>query len=112
MPACIFCAIGAGSIPATVVLETPTTMGFRDVNPKSEVHVLVIPKEHFANAGEVAAARPELIAEMMTTATRIAELEDVADTGYRVIFNTGTGGGQTVFHAHLHLLAGPRLPGF
>jgi histidine triad (HIT) family protein len=112
MPDCIFCAIAGGAIPASVVVETTTTLAFRDLSPKADIHVLVIPKEHFANAGEVAAAKPELAVEMLTTAARVAELEGVAETGYRIIFNTGAGAGQTVFHAHLHLLAGSRLPGF
>ena len=112
MPDCIFCAIADGSVPATLVAQTPGTVAFRDLSPKAEVHVLVITREHFANAGEVAATSPELAAEMLTTAATVAALEGVAEKGYRIIFNTGAGGGQTVFHAHLHLLAGSRLPGF
>lgn len=112
MPACVFCAIAAGDIPADIVADTPSTLAFRDLDPKAEVHVLVIPKGHFANLAEVAAAEPATAAAMITTAAYVAAAEGVAETGYRLIANTGAGGGQTVFHAHLHLLAGSRLPGF
>lgn len=112
MPDCIFCAIAAGAIPATVVLETETTLAFRDLSPKAATHVLVIPKQHYANVAELTAADPALAADLLTTATAVAEQEAAAAAGYRLIFNTGAGGGQTVFHAHLHLLAGPTLPGF
>ncbi|MEO5832560.1 MAG: HIT domain-containing protein [Nakamurella sp.] len=112
MPECVFCAIAAGDIPADVVADTPDTLAFRDLDPKAQVHVLVIPKGHFANLGEVAAAEPGIAAAMITTAARVAAVEGVAEGGYRLVANTGAGSGQTVFHAHLHLLAGSRLPGF
>ena len=111
MSDCIFCAIAAGTIPAPAVV-TANTVAFRDLSPKAEVHVLVIPKRHFANVGEVAASDPSLAAEMLSTAAAVAQQEGVAADGYRIIANTGAGGGQTVFHAHLHVLAGPTLPGF
>jgi histidine triad (HIT) family protein len=112
MPDCVFCAIASGAIPAELVAETPTTVAFRDLDPKADVHVLVIPRAHHANLGEVAAADPATVAAMITTAAGVAAAEGVAAGGYRLIANTGAGGGQTVFHAHLHLLAGSRLPGF
>lgn len=112
MPDCVFCAIASGAIPADIVADTPSTLAFRDLDPKAAVHVLVIPKGHFANLAEVAAAEPATAAAMITTAAEVAAAEGVAESGYRLIANTGAGGGQTVFHAHLHLLAGSRLPGF
>jgi histidine triad (HIT) family protein len=112
MPDCVFCAIASGAIPADLVAETDTTVAFRDLDPKADVHVLVIPRAHFADLGEVAAAEPATAAAMIATAAEVAAAEGVADSGYRLIANTGAGGGQTVFHAHLHLLAGSRLPGF
>lgn len=107
---CIFCDIVAGALPADIVHRTERTVAFRDISPKAKVHVLVIPTDHHADAAEVAAADPTLIADMVTTARQVAQNEGVADSGYRMIFNTGADGGQTVFHAHLHLLAGQRLP--
>lgn len=112
MSDCVFCAIASGAIPAELVAETDATVAFRDLDPKADVHVLVIPRAHFADLGEVAAAEPATAAAMITTAADVAAAAGVADSGYRLIANTGAGGGQTVFHAHLHLLAGSRLPGF
>ena len=112
MPDCIFCAIVAGAIPADTVADTETTLAFRDVSPKAEIHVLVIPKKHYANLGEVAAADPTLVAATIATAADVADRLGVTGRGYRLIANTGSGAGQTVFHAHLHLLAGEDLPGF
>lgn len=112
MADCVFCSIARGDIPATVVAEGPDVLAFRDLSPKAQVHVLIIPKVHYANAGELAVAEPTIAAELLATAAQVAVQEGVADDGYRIIFNTGAGGGQTVFHAHLHLLAGPSLPGF
>ncbi len=108
---CIFCAIVAGSIPAAVVAETPGTLAFSDIDPKADVHVVVIPKRHFANFAEVAAFDAALAAELIATVAAAADRAGVGD-GYRMLTNTGAGGGQSVFHAHLHLLAGKGLPAF
>lgn len=86
-----------------MVAETETAVAFRDVNPQAPLHVLVIPRAHVANAAELA-ADPATTAELVTVARQV-----VADAGYesyRLVFNTGADAGQTVFHAHLHLLAG------
>ena len=112
MSDCVFCAIASGAIPADLVAATPTVVAFRDLDPKADVHVLIVPRAHFANLPEVAAAEPTTAAAMIATAAEVAAAEGVAERGYRLIANTGAGGGQTVFHAHLHLLAGTRLPGF
>jgi histidine triad (HIT) family protein len=101
---CLFCGIVAGATPAEVVRETERTVAFRDIAPQAEVHVLVVPREHHANAAELAAAAPEAAAELVTTAAAVAADEGFTD--YRLVFNTGPDAGQTVFHAHLHLLAG------
>ncbi|MFE9423419.1 histidine triad nucleotide-binding protein [Kitasatospora sp. NPDC006697] len=105
-PDCVFCKIVTGAIPATVVRETPATLAFRDINPQAPTHVLVIPKTHYPNAATLAAAEPELAAGLLTEAAAVAADEKIADHGYRMIFNTGAGAGQTVFHAHVHVLGG------
>lgn len=107
---CLFCKFVAGDIPADVVHDGPRTLAFRDIAPKAPVHILVVPKAHYPDAAAVAAADPALLGEMIDAAHTIARAEAVADSGYRMIFNTGADGGQTVFHAHLHLLAGKKLP--
>ena len=101
---CLFCGIVAGDIPATIVAETERTVAFRDINPKAPVHVLVVPRVHQPDIASLAAAEPEATAELLAQTRAVASLEGYDD--YNVIFNTGAGAGQTVFHAHAHVLAG------
>ena len=103
---CLFCKIVAGEIPATVVRETATTLAFRDINPQAPTHVLVVPKAHYPDAVTAAGADPALVGEVIAEAGRVAADEKVDESGYRLIFNTGAGAGQTVFHAHVHVLGG------
>ncbi len=109
MTDCLFCRIVAGEIPATVVADTDGVLAFRDIDPKAPHHILVIPKAHYTNAADMAAAEPMLAGEVLAAAGRIAESEGFAADGYRLMFNTGGHGGQEVFHAHLHVLAGKPL---
>jgi histidine triad (HIT) family protein len=106
---CLFCGIAAGDIPATVVLESARTIAFRDINPQAPMHVLVIPREHYANLAEVAEAGDGLLDEIAAQAALVAGKEGVAESGYRVVFNTGPDAGQTVAHAHAHVLGGRSL---
>ncbi|MBC6461946.1 histidine triad nucleotide-binding protein [Actinomadura sp. HBU206391] len=92
-----------------IVRESERVLAFRDINPQAPTHVLVIPKEHHVNVAELAAADPELLAEMMREAHQVAVEAGMAETGYRVVFNTGPQAGQTVFHTHAHLLGGRGL---
>jgi histidine triad (HIT) family protein len=105
MSDCLFCRLVSGEIPADVVRATETTLAFRDIAPKAPVHVLVIPKAHHATIADVAAADPALAAAVLTEAREVAVSEGVGD-GYRLVANTGAPVGQTVFHAHLHVLGG------
>ncbi|MGH8793791.1 MAG: histidine triad nucleotide-binding protein [Stackebrandtia sp.] len=109
MTDCLFCRIVAGEIPATVVAVSERALAFRDIAPKAPTHVLVIPKTHYDNAAEMAAADPQLAGEMLALAGEVAAKEGVAADGYRLMFNTGAHGGQEVFHAHLHVLGGKPL---
>lgn len=112
---CLFCKIVAGDVPATVVRESETTVAFRDINPQAPTHVLVIPKAHYPDAASLAVAEPQLAARLLAEAGEVAAAENVVatetgpGTGYRVVFNTGSGAGQTVFHAHAHVLGGRGL---
>jgi histidine triad (HIT) family protein len=108
-PDCLFCKIVTGDIPATVVRETDTTVAFRDINPQAPTHVLIIPKAHYADAAALAAADPQVTADLLSEAAEVAAMDKVDTTGYRVVFNTGTGAGQTVFHTHAHVLGGRGL---
>jgi histidine triad (HIT) family protein len=101
---CLFCKIVAGEIPADVVAETERALAFRDVNPQAPVHVLVVPRAHVATAAELAESEPETLADLFLVGARVAA--DAGHESYRTVFNTGEEAGQTVFHAHLHVLAG------
>lgn len=103
---CLFCRIAAGDIPVTVVRETENTLAFRDIAPAAPVHVLVIPKTHYADVATLAQDDPALAGELLNTAAVVAESEGMLADGFRLIFNTGEYGGQEVFHAHAHLLGG------
>lgn len=106
MADCLFCKIAAGASSATVVAMTERTVAFRDINPQAPVHVLVIPKEHYADLAELTAGDGGLLADLTAQAHEVARAEGIADTGYRVVFNTGSDGGQTVRHVHAHVLGG------
>jgi histidine triad (HIT) family protein len=105
-PDCLFCRIVAGDVPADVVREDDRTLAFRDIDPKAPTHVLVIPKAHHADLVALAAS-PDDAAAVLAAAAAVAEQEALGD--FRAVANTGPGAGQTVFHAHLHLLAGRPL---
>jgi len=106
VPDCLFCRIAAGQLPAARVLETERTLAFRDINPQAPIHVLVIPKDHYPDLAGLAAAGDGLLAELAGQAHEVAVAEGIADTGYRVVFNTGGHAGQTVAHAHAHVIGG------
>jgi histidine triad (HIT) family protein len=105
---CLFCRIAAGEIPATVVHETPTTLAFRDIDPKAPVHVLVIPKAHHRDVVALA-GDPSAAAAVLAAAAAVAETEGLTGDGFRLIFNTGAHGGQEVFHVHAHVVGGKPL---
>ncbi|GAB3674732.1 histidine triad nucleotide-binding protein [Actinocorallia lasiicapitis] len=102
---CLFCKIINGDVPAERVLESEHALAFRDINPAAPVHVLVVPKAHYANLAELG-ADPVATAAVATLAGEVAQAEGVAETGYRVVFNTGRDASQTVFHVHAHVLGG------
>jgi len=105
---CLFCGIAQGAIPATVVLETPEIVAFRDIDPKAPTHVLVIPRVHVDNLTSLVTHHPELMAHVLRAASDVAVLEGL-DGGYRVVSNIGDDGGQSVDHMHLHVLGGRSL---
>lgn len=107
-PSCLFCRIVRGDIPATILAESDTALAFRDVNPQAPLHALVIPKRHVASLAE-AADDPALVGELSRLAVQVAREAGVAESGFRTVVNTGADAGQTVFHLHLHLLAGRPL---
>lgn len=104
---CVFCRIARGEIPAKIVAESAACLAFRDLNPEAPVHVLVIPREHYASLNEVKS--PQVLADVMQLAVEVARHENIADSGYRVVLNTNSDGGQTVFHVHAHVLGGRHM---
>jgi histidine triad (HIT) family protein len=106
---CLFCKIVAGDLPSDVVHQTDATLAFRDINPQAPTHVVVIPRTHHANAVAMAEADAALTAEVLAAAGEVARLEGLTESGYRLVFNTGPGAGQTVFHVHCHVLGGRPL---
>jgi histidine triad (HIT) family protein len=106
-PDCLFCKILAGDVPATIVHEGERTIAFRDINPQAPLHVLVVPRDHAPNAAASAEADAAMFAEIAVVARAVAAAEGYAD--HRLVFNTGAGAGQTVFHTHGHVLAGATM---
>jgi histidine triad (HIT) family protein len=106
VPACLFCRIVAGEIPADLVRDSGRTLAFRDIAPQAPTHVLVVTKDHYADAAALSASDPELASVLLAEAVAVAVLEGVAGTGYRLVLNTGSQGGQTVDHVHVHVLGG------
>jgi histidine triad (HIT) family protein len=103
--ACLFCKIIAGEIPSKKVFEDDLTYAFRDINPQAPTHILIVPRKHIASLAEAEAADRDLIGHLHLVATRIAGSEGLSK-GYRTVINTGSDGGQTVDHLHVHLLGG------
>ena len=104
MQDCIFCKIAAGEIPSTIVYEDDRVLAFEDLNPQMPVHTLIIPKEHYANIGD--GIPDELLGYVFNTVKKVAEIKGIADSGYRVIVNTGSDAQQSVHHLHVHVLGG------
>jgi len=110
MSDCLFCKIAAGDIPCNKVYEDDDFIAFHDINPKAPLHVLVIPKHHLASLNDAENQDVALLGSLMDTTRKVAKELGVDDPGYRVIINVGKGGGQEVFHIHVHILGGKTLP--
>jgi len=106
---CLFCKILKGQIPASIVYEDERLIAFKDINPQAPLHALIVPKRHIASLNELTAEDDELVGEMVRRAAAIANQQGYAERGFRTVFNTNAEAGQTVFHIHLHLLAGRGL---
>ncbi|OGI59021.1 MAG: histidine triad nucleotide-binding protein [Candidatus Muproteobacteria bacterium RBG_19FT_COMBO_61_10] len=111
MSDCLFCKIIAGKLPSDRVHEDEQVVVFKDIYPKAPVHLLVVPRVHFASLNELAPEHDALMAHMLHLLPQLARQQGL-DNGFRTIINTGPGGGQEVPHLHIHILGGGRLPGF
>jgi histidine triad (HIT) family protein len=106
---CIFCKIAKKEIPSTIVLENDSLIAIKDINPQAPAHILIIPKKHYSTLLDC--KDKTLLGEMLSMAKDVAVKLSVGAKGFRVSINTNDEGGQTVFHLHLHLLAGRPLSG-
>ena len=109
MDNCIFCRIVNGAIPAKIVHEDDRVLAFEDVNAQAPVHILVIPKRHLAAVQDCQGEDAALLGHLLLTCSKIAAMKNLAESGYRIVTNTGADSGQTVFHLHLHVLGGRRM---
>jgi len=103
---CLFCKIINGDIPADIVYQDDDVLGFRDVSPQAPTHILFIPKKHISTVNDLEANDAELIGKLYLAAKHVANDKGFAEEGYRLTMNCNAGAGQTVFHIHLHVLAG------
>ena len=109
MVGCLFCGIIDGRVPANVVYQDERVVAFTDINPQAPVHLLIIPREHVAGVLDAAAEDRDLIGAIFAVAARLAQEHGIADSGFRVVVNSGSDAGQSVFHLHYHLLGGRRM---
>ncbi|WP_457755237.1 histidine triad nucleotide-binding protein [Thermovibrio ammonificans] len=106
---CVFCKIVKGELPAKVVYEDDRVMAFHDINPQAPVHVLVIPKEHIPTVNDLKEEHAELIGHIFLVIKKIAKELGIAESGYRILVNCNSDGGQEIYHLHFHLLGGKPL---
>jgi len=106
---CIFCEIAAGKMPADTLYQDEQIIAFRDINPVAPIHVLIIPRKHIRSLADLPEADLPLMGNMVNIANQLAQREGIAQSGYRLVINSGEQGGQLVPHLHVHLLGGRRL---
>jgi len=109
---CIFCRIIKGEQAADIIFQDEEITAFHDKRPAAPVHILVVPNKHIPSANDAQVVDAELLGRLILRAGKIAEEQGVAERGYRLVINTGPEGGQSIYHLHLHLIAGVRLPIF
>ncbi len=103
---CLFCQISAGETSTEFLYENDRLVVFKDIKPAAPVHLLIVPKRHIRSVNDLADADREILSEMILTAKEMAKDQGVAESGYKLLFNVEKGGGQVIFHLHLHLIGG------
>lgn len=109
MEDCIFCKIIENKIPTEKIYEDEKIIAFNDINPQAPVHILIIPKDHFASLNEMPDEKIDVLSHILLKARKIAHDKGIGDKGYRIVLNTAKDSGQEVFHIHFHLLGGRRM---
>ncbi len=103
---CLFCKIVKGEVPSKFLFEDDSFVVFRDIHPHAPVHILIVPKRHIRSINDLTTDDDEIIGKMFIIARDMAKKEGVDKSGYKLLFNVERGGGQMVFHLHLHLIGG------
>jgi histidine triad (HIT) family protein len=103
---CLFCQISSGETSTDILFENDTLVVFKDINPAAPIHLLIVPKKHIRSVNDLAEADQKILSEMIMVAKDMASQHGVATSGYRLFMNVERGGGQVIFHLHLHLIAG------
>ncbi|MDO9129735.1 MAG: histidine triad nucleotide-binding protein [Anaerolineales bacterium] len=109
MSPCLFCKIIRGEAPGKILYRDEQVTAFRDIHPVAPVHILIIPNRHILSVNDLTPEDEPLIGHLFTVARQLVKQEGIDESGYRLIFNTGAHGGQTVFHLHMHLIGGQRM---
>lgn len=103
---CLFCKIADGQMGTEFLYENDNLVVFRDINPHAPVHLLIVPRRHIRSVNDLTQGDHDILAEMIMTAKEMAKKENVDASGYKLLFNVEKGGGQVIFHLHLHLMGG------
>ena len=103
---CIFCKVVGGQIPADMVFEDDLCVAFNDISPQAPTHILIVPREHIDSLDKASEDKKDVIGHLLLAGARIARDKGFSENGYRIVINTNSDGGQTVFHLHVHLLGG------
>ncbi len=106
---CLFCKIAEGRIPAKLIYQDDTVVAFDDIHPQAPQHKIIIPRKHIATLNDLHEDDNNLVGRLVQTAVKLAKELNIADAGYRLVMNCNAGGGQTVFHIHIHLLGGRQM---
>ncbi len=103
---CLFCKISSGRMETPFLYENDRVVVFRDINPHAPVHLLIVPKRHIRSINDLTESDSDILAELIMVAKKMAGQENVAESGYKLLYNVEKGGGQVIFHLHLHLMGG------
>lgn len=109
-PTCVFCRIISGIAPAAVLYQDDQITAFKDIHPITPIHILVVPNRHISSLNDIGEDDDSLLGKMVLAAQKLAVQNGLRERGYRVVINTGPEAGQSVFHLHLHLIGGKRMP--
>jgi histidine triad (HIT) family protein len=109
MKDCIFCRIIKKEIPSKIIHEDEICIAFEDINPQAPVHILLIPKNHYASLNDIPEEEKDILSHILLKARLVAQKKGIAEKGYRIVLNTAADSGQEVFHIHFHVLGGRRM---